>query len=184
MGRFDEAKIEHEKTLQIDPTSLVFHVELAAYYYTTRQFDQAITQAQTVIEMEPGYAFGYVFLSFSYGQKGMKQEAAEAYIKVVELFGEVEEAEELRQILAEKGVKATWLKRIEQVDSPARRKSFSAHWRALIHIWLGEKGRALDWLEISYERRDRWMINVKYAPEMDSLRSEPRFQVLMQRIGL
>ncbi len=184
MGRFDEAKTAHEKALQIDPTSLVFHTEMAGYFYVTRQFDKAITQAQTVIEMEPDYAFSYVFLSFSYGQKGMKREAAEAYIKSVELFGEAEEAKQLQKALAENSVKAMWLKRLEQVDSPARKDSFPAQWRALIYIWLGNKEKALDWLEIAYERRDRWMINIKYSPEFDSLRSEPRFQVLIRRIGL
>lgn len=184
MGRFEEAKVEHERALQIDPTSLVFHVELAAYYFVTRQFDQAISQAQTVIEMEPGYAFGYVFLSFAYGQKGMKREAAEAYLKSVELFGEVKEAEQLRKVLTENGIDAMWRKRVEQFEGPSRNESLSAQWRSLVHIRLGEKEKALEWLEKSYERRDRWMINIKHSPEMDTLRSEPRYLALVKKIGL
>lgn len=184
MGRFDEAKTEHEKALQIDPTSLVFHTELAAYYYATRQFDEAISQSRTVIEMDPKNAFGYVFLSFSLGQKGMRKEAAEAYIGVVESFGGGEEAKELKHVLANEGVDTMWLKRIEQVDQPGRRESFPAQWRSLLHIWAGQNKEALDWLEIAYERRDRWIINAKYSPEMDPLRSDPRFQDLLKRIGL
>jgi TolB-like protein/Tfp pilus assembly protein PilF len=183
-GRFDEAKVEHERTLQIDPTSLIFHTELAAYHFVTRDFDKAISAAQTVVEMEPSYAFGHVFLSFAFGQKGMKQEAANAYVKSVETFGEAKEAEELRRALVEKGIDAMWRKRIEQVDDPERRQSFSAQWRALIHIRLGEKEKALAWLEESYRRRDRWMINIKYSPEMDSLRSEPRFLALVKQVGI
>jgi len=183
-GRFDEARIEHEKTLQLDPTSLVFQMDFVAYYYVTRQFDQAISQSQKIIEMDPNFAYVYIFLSFSYGQKGMKQEAAESYIKSVELFGEAREAEELRNVLTKSGIKAMWLKRIEQVDAPQKRESFSAEWRALFYIWIGDKEKALDWLEIAFERRDRWIINMKYSPEMDTLRSEPRFQNLLRRLNL
>lgn len=183
MGRFDEAKIEHEKALELDPTSLIIHIDLASYYYTARQFDEAIKWSQKVIEMDPDFAYGYIFLSFSLGQKGMKQEAAEAYIKSVELFGEPQEAQELRDILGKNGIKAMWLKRIEQVD-PSKRESFSALWRALLYGWAGDNQNALDWLDKAFERRDRWIVNSKYSPEMDIHRSEPRFQELLRRIGL
>ncbi len=183
MGRFDEAKIEHEKALELDPTSLIIHIDLASYYYTSRQFDEAIKWSQKVIEMDPDFAYGYVFLSFSLGQKGMKQEAAEAYIKSVELFGEPQEAQELRGVLSKEGIKAMWLKRIEQVD-PSRRESFSALWRALLYGWAGDSQGALDWLDKAFERRDRWIVNSKYSPEMDIHRSDPRFQDLLRRIGL
>jgi TolB-like protein/DNA-binding winged helix-turn-helix (wHTH) protein/Tfp pilus assembly protein PilF len=184
MGRFDEALDENKRALQLDPTSLIVNIDLISYYYMTRQFDLAIQHSHKVIEMDPNFAYGYVFLSFSLGQKGMKQEAAEAYIKSVELFGEVREAEELRKTLTRIGVKAMWLRRLEQVDTSAKRETFSAQWRALFYIWIGDKDKALDWLDRALERRDRWIINMKYSPEMDSLRSEPRFQDLLRRINL
>jgi tetratricopeptide (TPR) repeat protein len=183
VGRFDEAKAEHEKALQLNPTSLIIQIDLASLYFTVRNFDEAIIWSQKVIDADPDFAYGYVFLSFSLGQKGMKQEQAEAYIRSVELFGEPDEANELRAVLAKDGIKAMWLKRIEQVD-PAKQESFSALWRALLYNWAGDKQNALDWLDKAYERRDRWVVNCKYSPEMDPLRTEPRFQDLIRRIGL
>lgn len=184
MGRFEEARAEHDKALELNPTSLIFHMELASVFYVTRQFDESIAMSKRVIEMEPSFPFSYAYLSFAYNQKGMKAEAAAAYIDCIRFFGEVEEANELKETLAREGVQAMWLRRIEQVDRPEKKKTFPAQWRALLHIWAGQKKEALDWLDIAFERRDRWMVNARYSPEMDPLRSEPRFQELLVRIGL
>jgi TolB-like protein/DNA-binding winged helix-turn-helix (wHTH) protein len=184
MGRFDEALVENKRALQLDPTSLVANIDLVSFHYVTRQFDQSIAHSQKVLEMEPDSAYVYVYLSFSYGKKGMKREAAEAYIKSVELFGEEREAEELRRILEKNGVKAMWQHRLEQVNAPVKRDAFSAQWRALFYLRIGDKEKALDWLEKAYERRDRWVINMKYSPELDDLHAEPRFQELLRRINL
>ena len=183
VGRFDEASAEHEKALKLNPASLILQIDLASLLYVVRDFDESINWSRKVIDTDPDFAYGYFFLSFSLGQKGMKQEQAEAYIKSVELFGEPDEASELRTVLAKDGSRAMWLKRIEQVD-PLKRPSFSALWRALLYIWADDKPHALDWLEAAYERRDRWIVNCKYSAEMDPLRSEPRFQDLIRRIGL
>jgi TolB-like protein/DNA-binding winged helix-turn-helix (wHTH) protein len=183
LGRFDEARAEYERALQLDPTSLIILADIASYFFMVRDFDQSIAQSRKVIEMDPNFAYGYIFLMVSYGQKGMKQEMAEAYVKSVELFGETREAKELKETLSKSGVRAMWLKRLEQVDAPAKRESFSAQWRSLIYTWLDDKNKALDWLEKSFERRDRWVINIKYSPECDSVRDEPRFQDLVRRMG-
>ena len=184
MGRFDEAKTEFDKAAELDPTSLIIQTDLAAYYFLTRQFDDAVRQSNRVIEMDPEFAYGYVFLWFSLGQKGSDREAAEAYIKSVELFGEKNEADELRKVLAGEGTKAMWENRIEQAAKSSKKEKISAMWRALFYVRTGEKQKALDWLEKSYEERDRWVINLRYSPETDSLRSEKRFQRLIERIGL
>ncbi|MEZ5425229.1 MAG: tetratricopeptide repeat protein [Pyrinomonadaceae bacterium] len=181
-GRFEEARTEHIKALELDPTSLIIQTDLAAYYYTTRDYDKAIEQSNKVIELNPGFAYGYVFRGFSLRKKGLKKEGAEDYTKAVELFGEKEAAEELRAVLQQNGHKTMWLKRIEQVNDPDREQTFSAMWRCLIYVWAEDKENALFWLEKAYERRDRWFINMKYAPDMDFLRSEPQYQNLMRRI--
>lgn len=184
MGRFDEAKAEFEKAVKLDPTSLIIQTDMAAYFFITRQFDNSIEQSQRVIAMDSGFAYGYVFLWFSFGQKGMKLESANAYLNTMKLFGEEAEAEELRQIIAEFGTDAMWQRRVEQIDKPRIPKSVPAIWRAVIYLETGNKMKALDWFEKSFEERDRWIINLKHSPVADRIKSEPRFQRLVQRIGL
>jgi hypothetical protein len=54
---------------------------------------------------------------------------------------------------------------------------------AFVHLSLGEKDAALDWLERAYEERAEWMIYLAVEPRFDALRAEPRFKKLLLRIG-
>jgi hypothetical protein len=52
-------------------------------------------------------------------------------------------------------------------------------------MFLGDKDRALAWLERAYEERDSIMIGLKTDPDyLPAFRSDPRFQDLMRRVGL
>jgi hypothetical protein len=54
----------------------------------------------------------------------------------------------------------------------------------VIYAGLGDQNQALAWLEKAYEARDQWLCQLKVEPMLDSLRSDRRFQVLLDRIGL
>jgi serine/threonine-protein kinase len=53
-----------------------------------------------------------------------------------------------------------------------------------VYIGLGEKDQAIEWLERGYEDRYPWINYIKINPRMDSLRSDPRFQELLRKMGL
>ena len=56
--------------------------------------------------------------------------------------------------------------------------------RMLFHLGLGEKDKALDWLERCYEEQDGYCWGLKVFPMFDPLRTEPRFQALLKKAGL
>jgi hypothetical protein len=49
---------------------------------------------------------------------------------------------------------------------------------------LGDKDRALTYLEQAYEEQDPQLFYLKVVPFWDPLRSEPRFQALLRRVNL
>ena len=53
-----------------------------------------------------------------------------------------------------------------------------------VYAQLGDKDNAFLWLERAYENRDFFLTFVKVDPQMDPLRSDPRFKDLLTRIGL
>ncbi len=55
---------------------------------------------------------------------------------------------------------------------------------AEIFAQLGEKDQAFAWLERAYEERSFMMLYLKVAPNLDPLRSDPRFADLLRRVGL
>ena len=60
----------------------------------------------------------------------------------------------------------------------------SPHWIASIYAGLGEKDAAFEWLNKAAELRFGPLIYLKVNPIWDNLRSDPRFQVLLSRVGL
>jgi len=64
-----------------------------------------------------------------------------------------------------------------------QRRYLDPCWIAYTYAGLGEKEKALQWLERGYQQRSRLMIYLKIMKEVDTLRSEPKFQDLMRRVN-
>jgi serine/threonine-protein kinase len=54
---------------------------------------------------------------------------------------------------------------------------------AILYMALGETDKALDWLEKAYEQREGWLVTLKVEPMYDPLRSEPRFQAILEKMN-
>ena len=57
-------------------------------------------------------------------------------------------------------------------------------WIAVIHIALGEKDQAFDWMQKAYDDRSAWLVYGKVDPLFDDVRTDARFSGLMRRVGL
>ena len=55
---------------------------------------------------------------------------------------------------------------------------------AMVNIALGDYDRAIDWMDKAYEERRGWMAYLNVHPVVDPLRNEPRFKVLVRKMGL
>jgi adenylate cyclase len=55
---------------------------------------------------------------------------------------------------------------------------------AVLHLSLGDREEALALLKKAYEAHDLQLQYLKVDPQYDSLRSDPRFQTIMQGVGL
>jgi hypothetical protein len=55
---------------------------------------------------------------------------------------------------------------------------------AIIYAGLGQRDQAFEWLEKPYKERSSWLAYLKADPRLDPLRSDPRFQELLLRVGL
>ena len=69
------------------------------------------------------------------------------------------------------------------LDEMEKHRYVDFFWRALLYLSLGDKDRALQFLEQSYVNREGYEIGlIKVDPMLDSLRAEPRFQALVQKV--
>ncbi len=73
---------------------------------------------------------------------------------------------------------------LDDLTKLAKQKYVAPYFFAGIHVGLGENDRAMECLEKSYEEHSHWLIYLHMDPGMDDLRSNPRFQDLLRRVGL
>lgn len=184
MGRHEEAIAEIRRAREIDPISLIINAVEAWVLYHAREYDQAIGQGQKVVEMDPHFAEVYEYLKRCYDQKGMYREAIAARQMRRKLAGyDAEETAALREAAAATSAGAYWQKRLEQEVEESRREQSTAFDMAEIFAQLGKKDQAFASLERAYEERYFMMMYLKVAPNLDPLRSDPRFADLLRRVG-
>ncbi len=184
MGRHEEAIAEIRRARETNPISLIINAVEAWVLYYAREYDQAITQGQKVVEMDPQFAEVYEFLKRCYDQKGMYREAIAARQMRRKLAGyNAEETAALREAAAATSARVYWQKRLEQEVEESRREPTAAFDMAEIFAQLGNKDQAFAWLERAYQERSFMMMYLKVTPNLDPLRSDPRFADMLRRVG-
>jgi TolB-like protein/DNA-binding winged helix-turn-helix (wHTH) protein/Tfp pilus assembly protein PilF len=186
MGRMDEAVAEVKRARQTDPFSAIINTDVAEILYWARRYDESLEQARAAVEMDPNFAHAHRVLERIYDQKQMFPEAiAEGERAVALARDHTWMLLELASTYAQAG------KKTEMNDCLARATNLSPggvlpdnSGTAEVYLAIGEVDRALRILEGAYRRRDGGLILLNADPRFDSLKSDPRFQQLLQRIGL
>lgn len=181
INRADEGLKEIKRAQELDPLSSVINWEVGLPFYVMRKYDQAIEQFKKAVEMDPG-SFARTLLSWAYIQKGMYEEA----LKVVN-DPESDDSYLIAAtgyVYALMGKRAEAQKSIQRLEMLAKQTYVSPNIMAKIYIGLGEKQHAIEWLEKAYEIREDSVTWLNSEPSFDSVRSEPRFQDLVRRVGL
>ena len=188
-GRFAEATGEMNRARELDPLSLAINTDIGLHYYYMHHFDQAIQQYQKVLEMDPQSAQLHSYMASAYVYDGRYQEALaeqEKWAAFSDGSAELqakrrEQVSEMKRAFAVGGERGAWRKSLEIARAaPGNGPAGIAAFYAV----LGEKDRALQLLEKSYVEREELMLYLKVDPGYDNLRSDPRFDNLVRRVGL
>ena len=185
MGRFDEALREMRQALELDPLSLVKITGLGEVHYMARRNDEAIAAFQKTLEMDPNFGFAHWALGRAYTQKGMYEQAIAAFQKAIPLSGDSpDEPAMLARVYALSGRKAEARKILDDLKKRSNRSYVAQTVMASIYAALGEKDQAFVWLDKAYDEHDAILVQLRVEPMFDQLRSDPRFTVLLKRVGL
>ncbi|HJQ69578.1 MAG TPA: tetratricopeptide repeat protein [Blastocatellia bacterium] len=185
MGRFEEAKEGIKRAQELDPTSLILSSVEGWIYYVARDYDRAIAVSRVAVETEASFYPAHFWLGQAYEKKGLYREAIASYEEAVSLSGGSPEAlASLGHAYAASGESAKAKKILDQLRALSKLRYISPYFTALIYEGLGEKGRAIEFLQKGLEERSRSMPFLKVDPMLDSLREEPRFTELIKQVGL
>ena len=183
LGRYDEAIAEMKKAENLDPLSLIINADLAELLVLSHLSEESIQQSRKTIEMDSNFALAHNHLAQAYLQKQMNDEAVAELQKAVQLSGG---SPTCIANLARAYVRSGKRREAEKLLSDLRKRSNPSHSLAseiaVIYIALGDTNRAITWLEKGYE--ERFNPGVLLRPGFDPLRSDPRFEDLVRRVGL
>ena len=184
-GRFDESLAESMQALALDPLDVAMNFHLGFHYWNARQYDQASAQLEKTLTMDPNHHETHGILGLVYAQQRRYREAIAEQQKSMELGG-WDKRGFLGYLYAVSGHQGEAQKLLAQLRNEAKSKPVSAYNIARIYTGLGEKEQAFSWLERAIAERDSnlTMPGLKPDVQLDTLRSDPRFQELLQRMHL
>lgn len=184
IGQFDNAIAEIRKAQELDPVSLAKLTGLAQVLVIARRYDEGLEQCRKALEMDPNLGFAHWLLGLAYMYKGSYEPAILALQKSIPLSGDSpDEAAALAHAYALSGRRTEARKILEELKQQAKRRYISPGAMADIYGSLGDKDQAFALLEKAYEERDNMVVLLKVEPMFDPLRSDPRFTVLLRRVG-
>jgi TolB-like protein/DNA-binding winged helix-turn-helix (wHTH) protein/Tfp pilus assembly protein PilF len=170
IGRRAEALTEITKIDQLDFGSSAAHTE-SMTYYGLRDYPDLIEASRRALLLDPKDWYQHYTLGVGYEGTG----------KLLESISEYQKAHAFVVI----GRRAEAEKILHDFERKSKSAHVSPYLMATMFASLGDKDRAFDFLEKAYQERSLSMPwGLKADLRIDNLRSDPRFQALVQRVGL
>jgi TolB-like protein/Flp pilus assembly protein TadD len=180
VGRVPEALAEARRAQQLDPLSAIISSFVAVELYLGRSYDGALAQARKTIELDPAFSLGHSYLALTYLQLNRGRDALG---ELEPLAGQGNRYDgERGYAYAKVGRRDDALRLLRQMEERSRKHYVAPSARALVYIGLGDKNRALDWLEKAYAELDWRLLYLKTDPLFDELRGEQRFTEILKRM--
>ncbi len=183
--RFDESFVEIARARELDPLNIMIETDAELALYWAGQYDRAIGELRRTVELSGDFPLTRFYLGLAQASKGLFDLAiAEAQAarrlepndpNLVMLYG---------YACARAGRRSEALQALEDLRVMSEKRFVSAFIFAGIHVGLGDKDKAFEWLEKAYEERSGRLIYLGVERAFDPLRSDPRFQDLVRRIKL
>lgn len=184
-GTFDDAIASAQRAVELDPASVSGRRSLAWAHYYARRHEQARLHAQRAIAMNPTAEESYRIMALALLQSGELREAESVVREAMELPGSsIYSKALLGHILARQGEEAKARSLLRELEAEASTGYVSPVALSTLFLGLGDRDRAMDWLERSYEERRGWLTYLRVNALFDPLRGMPRFEALRERMKL
>ena len=183
VGQIDDGVAAVDRAIALDPLSTVASFVREWCLYLGRRYDEVIVQHARTMALDSTFLYMDWFVGAAYREQGRYAEALAEYRRAQDLAGEqplhgyaityarMGRTEEAREILG-------------RLEAYARTHYVNPIFLAEVHASLGERDLAIEWLERAVSDRTVWVAGLHRWPELDPLRSDPRFTALIRRIGL
>ena len=181
-GRHEQSIAESKRSRELDPLSLPFSADMGFNLVFARRYDEAIESLKKALELDQNLTQAHIYLGYAYAAKGMYAEAIAEYQTAIQKEDSSSTQIYLGAAYAKFGER-------EKADAILKRLQTSKEYVSpgelpVLYIALDQKEQAFASFEKAYAAHDLQLQYLGVDPSFDSVRSDPRFQDLLRRVGL
>lgn len=185
MGRRQESFSEIKRAQTQDPLSPIIQSNVAWCYYLARDYESAIQQARSTLDLHPDFAVAHEYLGQAYAEESRTREAVAEFQKLLAALPKDPSGKSfLAYAYGRAGNSAQALAEIRELEQRSTGTLVPAYDLAIAYAGLDDQATVLQWLERSYEQRDGHLVNLKVHPAFDRLHTNPEFHKFLRRMGL
>jgi TolB-like protein/DNA-binding winged helix-turn-helix (wHTH) protein len=198
MGRSDECIAESKRSLALDPVSEFMNDFGAWAFYFAHRYDLFLDVSEKYLRLNPKAPWPHYNTGLIYEHTGRGGEAIQEFLKGEERFGMSEDRlAELRRAYQQSGERGYWRKILafsQEVSKRPRQFATTSGYGwldyaqdadvAAVQVRIGDFNAAFASLEKGYANRGDALVYLNVDPYWDKIRSDPRFQDLVRRVGL
>ncbi len=185
LRRWDEAIKEIGEATKLDPFSSVIGANAGRILFLAGRHPEGIKQFQLVLEMNPEFAYAHSALGTALISMSSVDEGTAEIEKAWNLSPEnIWSRAELAYAYVAAHRKTTVERILQELKEISKERYVPGTVISAVYAILDEKDRAFEWLEKAVEDRTSTLPENMNEPMFDSIRTDPRFHSLLQRIGL
>lgn len=187
LARYDEAIENMNMAIKLDPLSLIINQNQGELYYYSRKYDKSIEATKRTIEMDPAFPQAHYLLGMAYLAKGMYEEAMEEFQLEKNLpkpFSPYSVDSAIGVNYAKQGMQKEAEEILKRLMRESLQTSVPPRALAILCFALGKNDEGLDFLEAGYVTKDSALTYLRVDPRFDSVRTNPRFIKLLEKVGL
>ena len=183
--RIPEALEEIRRALELDPTNLIINSWYGRILGLAGQLDQAIEQLRKTVELDPNFIVARYRLGQAYAEKQMYNEAIDEFSNLLKLpNGKALGLTGLAYVYPLAGKRREADQTLNELLQLSKSQYVSPGQIAVIFIARGEKDKAFQYLEEANRVSDLNIMRLKVERRFDPIRSDPRFEDLVRRVGI
>lgn len=179
MLRHDEAIAMAKRAQQIDPLSPIITVSVGRALWAGGRRDEALAEVRKAIDLDPGFSQAWFDLGGYYDDLDRPDEAVDAWSRALTLIGETEEARRLVETYRSSGQEGLVRLGMQHEESRGAAGYFDL---AEYYAEEGDADTAIAYLEKAMDYRSGAFAWLQYNSSFDSMRSDPRFQAIMEKL--
>ena len=187
LGRNKEAREYINQAIKLNPYSQIMYNLSASYYYREGAYEKTIEESRKSLEIAQ---FGWPMrrLLHAYISLGRNHEAKEQLKDIVSIDPSFDKPEMLDSIFEESGIDGLllwlidWLQENESADFYY--KINLNYWIAELYCITGDPQQALEYLEKAFKLGESSIPDMKFGPNFDLIRNEPRFEAMIKKMDL